>query len=114
MTKKRITEIYRFLAIASMKRLNDEEKIALIRLLRQMKPVSQELGEAVEDAATRASIDGIKDVLAFVNAAIADIAKEETTIDTHIMTSETFDRLALSNEWCFGQIDELGDVLIKR
>ena len=113
MTKKRIHEIYRFLAIASMKRLNDEEKIALIRLLRQMKPVSVELGEAIQDAAQKAMADGVDDVNGFVMKAIADIAEEETDIDVRIMSADTFERLALSNDWCFGQIDELQGELVK-
>ena len=37
MTKKRIAEVYRFLAAASMKRLQDEEKIKLFpRLLKRV------------------------------------------------------------------------------
>ena len=41
MTKKRIAEIYNFLAVASMKQMTNDEKIALIRLLRQMKPIAK-------------------------------------------------------------------------
>ena len=54
MTKKRIAELYRFLSVASMKRMNDDEKIAFIRLLRQMKPVFTEMNEAVNDAIEKA------------------------------------------------------------
>ena len=113
MTKKRINEIYRFLAVASMKRLNDEEKIALIRLLRQMKPISTEISEAINDAAQKAMADGVEDMNGFVMNAIADIAGEETTIDVRIMSADTFERLVLSNDWCFGQIDELQAELVK-
>ena len=81
MTKKRINEIYRFLAVASMKRLNDEEKIALIRLLRQMKPVSKEIGDAIQDAAQKAMADGVEDLNGFVMKAVSDIAGEECDIN---------------------------------
>ena len=112
MTKKRINEIYRFLAVASMKRLNDEEKIALIRLLRQMKPVSKEIGDAIQDAAQKAMADGVEDLNGFVMKAVSDIAGEECDINLRIMSSDTFERLALSNDWCFGQIDELQAELV--
>ena len=99
MTKKRINEIYRFLAVASMKRLNDEEKIALI-------------GDAIQDAAQKAMADGVEDLNGFVMKAVSDIAGEECDINLRIMSSDTFERLALSNDWCFGQIDELQAELV--
>ena len=113
MTKKRIHEVYMFLATASMKRLTDEEKIAFIRLLRQMKAVSQELNSAANDAYARAVADGMEDTKAmdFANRAVDDIAQAESDITTETMTKETYTRLVLSNDWNFGQIEELGAIL---
>jgi hypothetical protein len=102
-----------FLATASMKRLTDDEKIAFIRLLRQMKAVSQELNDAANDAYTRAIADGMEDTKAmdFANRAVDDIAQAESDIATETMTKETYTRLVLSNDWNFGQIEELGAIL---
>ena len=113
MTKKRIHEVYMFLATASMKRLTDDEKIAFIRLLRQMKQVSQELNSAANDAYARAVADGMEDTKAmdFANRAVDDIAQAESDIATETMTKETYTRLVLSNDWNFGQIEELGAIL---
>ena len=113
MTKKRIHEVYMFLATASMKRLTDEEKIAFIRLLRQMKAVSQELNSAANDAYTRAVADGMEadKAMDFANRAVDDIAQAESDIATETMTKETYTRLVLSNDWNFGQIEELGAIL---
>ena len=113
MTKKRIHEVYMFLATASMKRLTDDEKIAFIRLLRQMKKVSQELNSAANDAYTRAVADGMENTEAmdFANRAVDDIAQAESDIATETMTKETYTRLVLSNDWNFGQIEELGAIL---
>ena len=113
MTKKRIHEVYMFLATASMKRLTDDEKIAFIRLLRQMKKVSQELNSAANDAYARAIADGMEDTKAmdFANRAVDDIAQAESDIATETMTKETYTRLVLSNDWNFGQIEELGGIL---
>jgi hypothetical protein len=113
MTKKRIHEVYMFLATASMKRMTDDEKIAFIRLLRQMKAVSQELNSAANDAYERAVADGMEDTKAmdFANRAVDDIAQSESDISTETMTKETYTRLVLSNDWNFGQIEELGAIL---
>jgi hypothetical protein len=113
MTKKRIHEVYMFLATASMKRLTDEEKIAFIRLLRQMKAVSQELNSAANDAYARAVADGMDDTKAmdFANRAVDDIAHAESDIATETMTEEAYMRLVMSNDWCFGQIEELRGIL---
>lgn len=116
MTKKRIAEIYNFLAVASMKQMTNDEKIALIRLLRTMKPIAKEMGDAVNDALTRAREEGMEQqqMVEFVNKAVDDLAQEETTIATDIMTPETFDRLVLSNDWTFVQIEELSEELIRK
>lgn len=116
MTKKRIHEVYMFLATASMKRLTDEEKIAFIRLLRQMKAVSHELNSAANDAYARAVADGMEDTKAidFANRAVDDIAQAESDITTETMTKETYTRLVLSNDWNFGQIEELREILITK
>lgn len=114
MTKKRIAEVYNFLAIASMKLLANDDKIALIRLLRQMKPIAKELQDAVNDAVQKAREEGMTEqaMVDFVNKAVDDLATEETTIKTAIMTEDTFNRLALSNDWTFAQIEELGEIMI--
>ena len=116
MTKKRIAEIYNFLAVASMKQMTNDEKIALIRLLRQMKPIAKEIQDAVNDAVEKAREDGMEQqaMVEFVNKAVDDLAQEETTIKTAILTPEAFDQLALSNDWNFAQIEELGDELINK
>ena len=116
MTKKRIAEIYNFLAVASMKQMTNDEKIALIRLLRTMKPIAKEMGDAVNDALTRARDEGMEQqqMVEFVNKAVDDLATQETTIKTAILTPEAFDQLALSNDWNFAQIEELGDELINK
>jgi len=113
MTKKRIHEVYMFLATASMKRLTDDEKIAFIRLLRQMKKVSQELNSAANDAYARAIADGMEDTKAmdFANRAVDDIAQAESDIATETMTEEAYMRLVMSNDWNFGQIEELRGIL---
>ena len=114
MTKKRIAEVYNFLAIASMKQLANDDKIALIRLLRQMKPIAKEIQDAVNDAVQKAREEGMEQqaMVEFVNKAVDDLATEETTIKTAILTPEAFDQLALSNDWTFAQIEELGEILI--
>ena len=114
MTKKRITEVYNFIANASMKKMSDDEKIMLIRLLRQMKGVAKELTDAVNDAVEKARKEGMEQqqMVEFVNKAVDDLAQEETTILTAILTPDAFDRLALSNDWTFAQIEELGEIMI--
>lgn len=115
MTKKRIAEIYRFLASASMKRMNDEEKIALIRLLRAMKPVFTEIQDAMNDALekAKADMDDESHIVEFINMATEDLSGQTCEIVTRIMTAESFDHLCLSNDWTFAQIDELEAVLVK-
>ena len=115
MTKKRIAEIYRFLATASMKRLSDNEKVEFMRMLRKMKPVFAELQEATKDAIEKAKEEAqdMSAVIALAEKAVADIAQAETDIDIRVMTAETFERLCLSNDWTFAQIDELETALVK-
>ena len=115
MTKRRISEIYRFLAAASMKRLSDEEKVEFMRLLRMMKPVFKELRDATTDAINkfRDESQDMSTVIALAEKAVADIAQAETDIDIRVMTAETFERLCLSNDWTFAQIDELETALVK-
>ena len=114
MTKKRTSEVYRFLSVASMKKMNDDERIALIRLLRTMKPVFVELKDAVDDALEKAKAE-MKDeshIVDFVNKAVEDLSNKPANIETNIMTAETFNRLCFSNDWNFAQIEELEEVLI--
>lgn len=94
--------------------MSDEEKIQPIRLLRQMKPVATEFIEAVQDAVRQAHDNQVENIQAFVDQVVSDIAQEETTILTAIMTEDTFNRLALSNDWTFAQIEELAEVMIKK
>ena len=115
MNKKRVADIYRFLASASMKRMNDDEKIALIRLLRTLKPVFTEMQDAVNDAVekAKAELEDESHIMAFVDKAVADVASETCDVDTKTMTQETFERLCLSNDWNYLQIDELETILVK-
>ena len=115
MTKKRIAELYRFLSVASMKRMNDDEKIMFIRLLRKMKPVFTEMNDAVTDAVekAKAEMEDESHIADFVNEAVADLSTQETDIDIKTMNKEAFDRLCLSNDWNFAQIDELEESLEK-
>ena len=115
MTKKRIAEFYRFLSVASMKRMNDDEKIAFIRLLRKMKPVFTELNDAVNDAIEKAKeeMEDESHIADFVNEAVADISAQETDIEIKTMTEDTFNRLCLSNDWNFAQIEEISEAMVK-
>lgn len=116
MTKKRVSEVYRFLSVASMKKMNDDERIALIRLLRTMKPVFVELKDAVDDALekAKAELEDESHIIDFVNKAVEDLSNEDANVETNIMSQDTFDRLCTSNDWNFAQIDELEEVLLKK
>ena len=116
MTKKRLSEVYRFLSVASMKRMNDEERIALIRLLRTMKPVFTTMQDAVNDALekAKAEMEDESHIVDFVNRAVEDLSNEAADIVTNTMSKETFERLCISNDWNFAQIDELEEVLVKK
>ena len=114
MNKKRVLEIYNFLANASMKRMNDDEKIQFIRLLRQMKPAAKEMQEAVNDAVMKAQQESVKDFADFVGKAVSDIANEDTDISINVMTADTFKHLCFSNDWTFNQVDELEELLVKK
>ena len=116
MTKKRTSEVYRFLSVASMKKMNDDERIALIRLLRSMKPIFVEMKDAVDDALekAKAEMEDESHIVEFVNKAVEDISNQPADIETNIMTSETFNRLCISNDWNFAQIDELEEVLLRK
>lgn len=116
MTKKRVSEVYRFLSVASMKKMNDDERIALIRLLRTMKPVFVELKDAVDDALekAKAEMEDESHIIDFVNKAVEDLSNEDANVNTNIMADETFNRFCNSNDWNFAQIDELEEVLLKK
>lgn len=114
MTKKRVTEVYRFLSAARMGRLNDDEKVAVIRLLREMKPVAAEIQDAATESLKKASDeypDDMPKAMMLAEQAIADLLNAEVDIDTHILTAEAYERLCFSNDWTFAQMEELGDVL---
>ena len=116
MTKKRASEVYRFLSVASMKKMNDDERIALIRLLRTMKPLYKEMRDAVDDALekAKAEMEDESHIVDFVNRAVEDLSNEDANVNTNILASDTFDRLCNSNDWNFAQIDELEEVLLKK
>ena len=114
MTKKRIAELYRFLSQASMKRMTDNEKVAFIRLLRDMKPVFTEVQNAANDALENAKkdCDDQQRVIMLVDRAMEDLTSQTCNIETHKMSSEMFDHLCLSNDWNFAIIDELESELV--
>ena len=116
MNKKRMAEVYRFLSVASMKRMTDDEKVAFIRLLRQMKPVFTEMQDAINDAVEKAKeeMEDESHIAEFVNKAVDDLAQQKMDIVTRIMSVDTFERLCTSNDWNFAQIDELEEVLVKK
>ena len=98
-----------------MKKMNDDERIALIRLLRTMKPVFTEMKDAVDDALekAKAEMEDESHIVDFVNRAVEDLSNQSANIETNTMDSETFNRLCISNDWNFAQIDELEEVLVK-
>lgn len=116
MKQKRIVDIYRFLSVASMKRMADDEKVAFIRLLRTMKPFSVELQEAVNHAITKAreDTDDHEKILGLVNKAVDDIAERDCDVNIKMMTQDAFDHLCMSNDWTFAQIDELDEEILKK
>lgn len=109
MKKKRIVELYRFLSGASMKKMQDDEKVAFIKLLREMKPVFTEMQSAANDALEQArkDCDDNRQVMAIVDKAMEDLANAECEINVRTMKRDTFERLCLSNDWPFAAIDEL-------
>ena len=117
MTKKTINDIYRFLGTARMGKMKEDEKIAVIKLLRSMKPVATELQNAATDALEKARAeypDDMQRVMQIVDKSMEDLANEEVDIiDTNILSAETFERLCLSNDWTFAQIDELEALLTR-
>lgn len=116
MTKQRVTEVYRFLSAARMSRLTDEEKIAVIRLLREMKPVVSEIQDAATESLKKTSEEYPNDMpkaMTLAEQAIADLLNTETNIDTHILTTDAYERLYFSNDWTFAQMEELSDVLVE-
>jgi hypothetical protein len=47
------------------------------------------------------------------NRAAEDLATENVVIDTHILTPAAYERLAFGNDWNFGQMEEVRELLIK-
>lgn len=117
MTKKNINEVYNFLQGARMSRMKDDEKIQVIKLLRGMKPVAKDLQDAANDAVEKARAeypDDTQKVMELVNKSMEDLASQEVIgVETRVLTPDTFERLCLSNDWTFGQIDELEQMLVK-
>lgn len=116
MTKKNINEVFNFLQSARMSRMKDDEKIQVIKLLRVMKPVAKDLQDAANDAAEKARAeypDDMQKVMELVNKSMEDLANQEVIgVDTQVLTPDAFERLCLSNDWTFGQIDELEQILV--
>lgn len=115
MTKKKIADIYFFLAAARLSRLNDDEKIAVIRLLREMKPVATDVKTSIEDAYRKASEDNPTDQAAamrLAEKALEGVLTANIGIETRVLSEDAFQRLCLSNDWTFGQIDELEPELV--
>ncbi|MBQ4387999.1 MAG: hypothetical protein II822_10410 [Prevotella sp.] len=117
MTRKRITEIYRFLSAARMSRMTDDEKIAIITLLRNMKPVAVSIQEAATDALQKAQAEYPDDqhkAMQLAERSMSDVMNEDVTdIDPRVMTADMFQRLCLSNDWTFAQIDELEQEMVR-
>ena len=116
MTKKNINEVFNFLQGARMSRMKDDEKIQIIKLLRVMKPVAKDLQDAANDAVEKARAeypDDTQKVMELVNKSMEDLANQEVIgVDTKVLTPDAFERLCLSNDWTFGQIDELEQILV--
>ena len=117
MTKKNINEVFNFLQGARMSRMKDDEKIQVIKLLRGMKPVAKDLQDAANDAVEKARAeypDDTQKVMELVNKSMEDLASQEVIgVETRVLTPDAFERLCLSNDWTFGQIDELEQMLVK-
>lgn len=115
MTKKRITDIYLFLATAHIGKMEDEEKAAMIRLLRKMKPIAQEIQQAIIDATAIAKTEtnDQQEAARLVNLAVADILEESTDIEIAVLSAEGFQRMVSSNDWTLGQIEELESEMVK-
>lgn len=114
-TKKRITDVFRFLSNARMSRMLDDEKVRMIQLLRQLKPVAIEVQDAANDAIKTAHDeypDNQEKAMQIAEQAVQDLLNAEVETDTHILTAEGFERLVLSNDWTLGQIDEIEQVLV--
>lgn len=116
MTKKNINEVFNFLQGARMSRMKDDEKIQVIKLLRVMKPVAKDLQDAANDAAEKARKeypDDMQKVMELVNKSMEDLASQDVIgVDTQVLTPDAFERLCFSNDWTFGQIDELEQILV--
>lgn len=116
MTKKNINEVFNFLQGARMSRMKDDEKIQVIKLLRVMKPVAKDLQDAANDAVEKARAeypDDMQKVMELVNKSMEDLANQEVIgVDTQVLTPDAFERLCFSNDWTFGQIDELYQILV--
>jgi hypothetical protein len=109
-TKKRVTELYQFMRTAKMTKLNDEEKIFLIRLLRKMKPVAVEVMDAINvatDKAMREYPDDATKAAELTQKAMEDMWNDEADIDIRVLSHNVIDKLAISNEWTFSTIDEI-------
>ena len=115
MTKKRIADVFLFLASARLAKMTDEEKVAIIRLFRVMKPIAQEVQQAVSDATAKVSEETTdqQEIVRLVNLSVTDILEAETEVNTKILSLEGFSRLTLSNDWTLGQIDELEEIFLQ-
>ena len=117
MNKKRINDIYNFMLNARMGRMTDEEKVTMIKTLRMLKPIATSIQDAAHDALATAKAeypDDQKKAVELVNRSMADVLNAEVdSIDLHVLTAEGFERLCLSNDWTFAQMDELEVELVR-
>ena len=99
-----------------MSRMTDEEKSQFIVLLRSMKPVAVEVRNAYADAlkmALQEYPDNQHKAMELADISTKSLMEEDADIDIRTMSDDTFTRLCLSNDWNFGQIDELEQELTK-
>ena len=101
---------------ARLGRMTDEEKVTMIKTLRLLKPIAISIQEAAQDAFATAKAeypDDQQKAVELVNKSMADVLYAEVDdIDLHVLTAEGFERLCLSNDWTFAQMDELEAELV--
>lgn len=143
MNSEKITELYHFLSSARLTKMSDDEKIAVIRLMRRLKPIATALDEALADAREKASSDdheklvglymrlrngdgsvGEQDAVEAANyvarlnrvvsEAVKDVASLEHDIDKELLTAEATAHLINSNDWKLSQIMWLEETITQK
>ena len=137
MNKKKIADIYGFLTKAKLTKMDDGGKIAVIRMMRVMKPIFTEVTTCIQDAFNAAVDDNYERMAVTVNNptategeraaanqyiarlnevvrnSTADLMDAEADIDTKVLTQEQFEHLCVSNDWGLDVIEELEVLLTK-